>query len=98
VFFELRNERLLRLSAEGVGGQREVEASASFAERWMLMPAARIGAQDIVVQREDPFRNPTVSLVETRFSFSGGSWRFTERDVPRDKASRQGGQWLGSVD
>ncbi|HEX7671824.1 MAG TPA: hypothetical protein VF395_19655 [Polyangiaceae bacterium] len=99
VFFEIRNQRLLRLSAEGVGGQREVEATASFAARWMLTPAARVGARDIIVQREDPDRDPSVLFVETHFSFSGGSWRFSEREVARDdKASRQVGQWLGSLD
>jgi hypothetical protein len=75
----------------------QVEATASFAARWMLTPAARVGALDIVVQREDPERDPAV-FVETRFSF-GGSWRFTERELARaDKAARQVGKWAGSLD
>jgi hypothetical protein len=57
-----------------------------------------MGAREIIVQREDPLRSQDVSFVETRFSFNGGSWRFTEREVPRDeKASLQVGQWLGSL-
>jgi hypothetical protein len=99
VFLEIRNQRLVRLRAEGVGGQREIEATASFAARWMLTPATSAGARDIIVQREEPDRNPAVSCVETRFSFSSGSWRFTEREVARnDQASREMGPWMGSLD
>jgi hypothetical protein len=99
VFFEIRDQRLVRLSAEGIGGRRQVEATASFAARWMLTPASRRGAGQLIVQREAPDRDPSATFVETRFSFADQGWHFTERDLARDdRALRQAGPWLGSLD
>jgi len=99
VFFEVRGGRLSAIFALGPRGEeRPMVAVASRGARWKLERRARRGPRDLLVQLES-FVPPGPALLETRFSFSRGRYRFTERRWPEflPKNAKQPGPWNGAL-
>ena len=83
----------LRARGESGDGGRGVAGA-----RWKLERRARRGPRDLLVQLES-FVPPGPALLETRFSFSRGRYRFTERRWPEflPKNAKQPGPWNGAL-
>jgi hypothetical protein len=97
VFLEVRNGHVARLRAYGENGEeREVAMSATNDERWKL--TQRNGRTELVVQLEGS--PPEPALIETRFWFENGAYRFLEQiAVAYDPAiAKQSGPWHGALD
>ena len=74
-------------------------AEASRGARWKLERRARRGPRELVVQLES-FVPPGPALLEARFTFSRGRFRFTERSWPEffAKNAKQPGPWHGALE
>lgn len=99
VFLEVRGGRLSRLSAIGPRGEeRAMVAVDSGGARWKLERSRRFKTRDLLVQVES-FVPPGPALLETRFTFSRGRFRFSERKWPEflPKNVKLPGPWQGEL-
>lgn len=98
-FIEVRGGELARVQAIGARGvERPLEASASSGSRWKLERRKKPRGADLVVQLEG-LLPPGPALTETRYTFSKGRFRFTEKQffAYLPTVAKQPGPWQGEL-
>lgn len=99
-FFEVRQGRLDWIEAVGPRGtQRLFEVSATGGARWKIERRKKPPGADVLAQVE-AFVPPGPALIETRFTFSRGRFRFTEKvsAAYHPSVAKQPGPWQGHLE